>query len=128
MRKFLLGIVLTGSFGLIAADLKDPSEPQVADIIAKFAAKEAEFQKARSNYTYRQTAKVMNLDEGGGIIGKWEEVTDIVFTPEGKRAERVVRAPVTTLVNFSLDPGDLQDHIFRRRPPRSFLPSFRIRR
>jgi hypothetical protein len=109
MRKFLLGVALAGSFGLFAADLKDPAPAQIDDIIAKFAAKEADFQKARSNYTYRQTAKILNLDEGGSILGKWEEVTDIVFTPEGKRTERVVRAPVTTLVNFQLDPGDVQD-------------------
>ena len=49
----------------------------------KFAAKEAEFREARNNYTYRQTVKMEELDRRPG--GKWEEVDDIIFTPEGKR-------------------------------------------
>ena len=109
MRSLVLGIALAGSFGLFAADLPDPSPAQIEEIITKFAAKEADFQRARGNYTYRQTAKVQELDDSGAVRGKWEEVSDVVFTPEGKRTEHVVRAPVTTLVNLQLDPGDLQD-------------------
>ncbi len=114
MRTFLLGMALAGSFstGLFtvqAADLPDPSQAQIEEIIQKFAAKESEFRRARGNYTYRQTARVLDLDAGGGTVGKWEEVADIVFTPEGKRTEKVVRAPVQTLQNFFMDPGDLQD-------------------
>ena len=40
----------------IAADLP-PSE-----VIQKFAAKEAEFRKARESYTYRQSVKMEELD------------------------------------------------------------------
>ncbi len=92
-----------------AANSADPSQSQIDDIIAKFAAKEAAFAQARGNYTYRQTARVMSLDEGGTTTGKWEEVSDIVFTPEGKRTEKVAYAPMSTLTAFSLDPGDIQD-------------------
>ena len=109
MRNLVLGIALAGSFAMMAADLPDPAPAQIEDIIGKFAAKEADFQRARGNYTYRQTARVLELDEGGSTRGKWEEVSDVVFTPDGKRVERVVRAPVTTLQNLQLDPGDIQD-------------------
>lgn len=109
MRKLLLGTILVGSFSVFAADLPDPSQAQIDEIIQKFAGKESEFRKARGNYTYRQTARVLDVDEGGGVLGKWEEISDIVFTPEGKRTEKVVRAPVQTLKNFQLDPGDIQD-------------------
>ncbi len=87
----------------------DPSPEQIDDIIAKFAAKEAAFAQARSNYTYRQTAKVMTLDDSGNVTGKWEEVTDITFTPSAARLEKVVYAPPNTLTAISLDPGDMQD-------------------
>jgi hypothetical protein len=87
----------------------DPTPAQIDDIIAKFSAKEAEFAQARGNYTYRQTARVMSLDRDGNPTGKWEEVADIVFTPEGKRTEKVIRAPMSTLTAFELDPGDIQD-------------------
>ena len=92
-----------------AATGPDPTPAQIDEIIAKFSAKEAEFAQARGNYTYRQTARVMSLDRDGNPTGKWEEVADIVFTPEGKRTEKVIRAPMSTLEAFQLDPGDIQD-------------------
>ncbi len=51
----------------------------------------------------------MTLDDGGASTGKWEEVTDIIFTPAGTRLEKVVYAPPNTLTAIQLDPGDMQD-------------------
>jgi len=92
-----------------AATAPDPTPAEIDQIVAKFAAKEAEFSKARGNYTYRQTAKIQELDAGGNPQGRWEMVSDIVFTPEGKRTEHVVRAPMPTLQNILLTPEDEQD-------------------
>ncbi len=100
---------LAGAAILSAGTAPDPTPAQIEEIIAKFAAKEAEFQKARGNYTYRQTARVLDMGDGDTPVGKWEMVSDIIFTPEGKRTEKVVRAPVPNLKNFFLDPGDIQD-------------------
>src|SRR3954467_11714226 len=81
-----------------------------AEIIQKFAAKEAEFREARNNYTYRQSVKIQLLDASGNPTNeKWEEVSDIIFSPEGRRNEKVVYAPVSTLQRISLTPEDLQD-------------------
>ncbi len=107
MRFVLTFLLLAGSG--FAATAADPNPSQIDDIIAKFAAKEADFAQARSNYTYRQTARVMTLDDSGNSTGKWEEVTDIVFTPSGQRVEKVAYAPVSTLTAIQLDPGDMQD-------------------
>jgi hypothetical protein len=85
------------------------TDAQIQDIITKFAAKETAFARARENYTYRQTARVQELDPSGAPMGRWEMVTDIIFTPDGKRTERVVRAPVPTLRNIQLTPQDEQD-------------------
>ncbi len=99
------------SLGVFAADNKPaPSQTQIDDIVQKFAAKEAAFAKARESYTYRQSAKIVLLDDAGNQTNEhWEEVTDIDFTPEGKRVEHVVRSPVPTLERISLDPGDIED-------------------
>jgi hypothetical protein len=107
MRLVAAFVFLVGAAS--AATLPDPTPDQIDGIIAKFAAKEADFAKARGNYTYRQDASVMSLDDGGGVTGKWQEVTDVVFNPEGARTEKVVRAPMSTLTAFMLDPGDIQD-------------------
>ena len=69
MRSFLLGIALVSSLSVVAADLPDPTPAQIDEIISKFAAKEAEFQRARGNYTYRQTARVQELDDNGAVLG-----------------------------------------------------------
>src|SRR5262245_7855709 len=105
-----LGLTLFAAAALIAGDSKDQlSQAQIDEIIQKFAAKEAEFARARENYTYRQSAKIQEMSESGAPGGKWEEVSDIIFTSDGKRTEHVVRAPVTTLQQIQMDPGDLED-------------------
>jgi hypothetical protein len=106
MRISLLGLLLVCSFSAIHAEDKDlPPE----EIIKRFAAKEAEFAKARESYTYRQTVKIQELSASGAPGGVHEMVSDIIFSAEGKRTERVVRAPVSTLRAIQLDPGDEQD-------------------
>jgi hypothetical protein len=110
MRGFILtAAVCAVCLPTRAADTIDSSiNPQ--EIIQKFAAKEAEFSEARNNYTYRQSVKLEELDGGGNPTGgKWEEVSDIIFSPEGKRTEKVVYAPVVSLRNIVLTPSDVQD-------------------
>ena len=108
MRLVAFFVILAGAaFGATIAH--DPSPSEIDDIIAKFAAQETAFQQARDNYTYRQDASVMSLDDDGNVTGKWQEVSDIVFSPEGTRMDRVVHAPMSTLEAFQLDPGDIQD-------------------
>jgi hypothetical protein len=95
---------------LRAADpVREPTPAEIDAIIHKFAAKESEFARARDNYTYRQTTKLIEIDEAGQQGGKYELVADVVFTDSGKRTERVVRAPVTTLAKIIMTPEDEQD-------------------
>ena len=110
MRGIVLSIAAFAvCLPLQAADTIDSSiNPQ--EIIQKFAAKETEFSEARNNYTYRQTVKLEELDGGGNPTGgKWELVEDVIFTPEGKRMEKVVYAPVQSLQRIILTPSDEQD-------------------
>jgi len=102
MRAFVLSAVALAGMCVpaVAADNVNAEE-----IVRKFAAKELEFQQARNNYTYRQSVKLETITDGG----KWEEVADIIFTPEGKRIEKVVYAPVNSLKMITLTPQDTQD-------------------
>ena len=92
-----------------AAPPAPTTNPNPDEIIQKFAAKEAEFRKAREAYTYRQTVKIEELDPEGNVQGKYEIVSDIIFGADNKRTEKVVRAPVNTLKNLILTPEDEQD-------------------
>jgi len=108
MRFICCGLLFTVlSFGAGAA--KDPSPEEIQQIIQKFAANESAFLKAREIYTYRQTARILELTPGGSTQGKWEMSWDVIFSPDGKRTERVVRSPVPTLKNLLLTPEDEQD-------------------
>lgn len=91
----------------------DPSQPAdiaPAQIIQKFGAREAEFAAARDAYTFRQTVKVDTInDDTGKPDGEYQQVTDIVFGPSGKRDEHVVFAPQNTLERVMMSPADFQD-------------------
>lgn len=102
-------MALMASLPTVYGDNKEPSPTEIDSIIQKFAAKESEFARARENYTYRQTVRVLELDEGGNTRGRHEMISDIIFSNEGRRTERVVRAPVSTLKNLQLTPEDEQD-------------------
>ena len=76
----------------IAADLA-PDE-----IIQKFAAKEAEFRKARENYTYKQSVKMEEIDGSGNVEGKWEESRRHYLRAQQSSAKkRSSYAPMNTL-------------------------------
>jgi hypothetical protein len=106
------------SFGFAQgpSKLRNEQPPIPADeIIRKFAAKEKEFRTARANYVYRQDIRVQTLNATDRITGEWHQVSDITFDQSGRRAEKVVYAPQSTLTSISLTPQDIQD--FREIQP-----------
>jgi hypothetical protein len=94
--------------GFGAMDITPPSTPP-DEIIQKFAAKESEFQEALNHYTYRRVARVQTIDDDNKVDGEWYEVDDVIFDPSGKRTEKVVFAPGSTLQRVMMTPSDLQD-------------------
>jgi len=85
-----------------------PSVP-VEQIIQQFAAREEEFRKERDNYTYTQTFVIQTIDSDGLPDGEYRMTSEILFTPGGKRYERVTDAPAPTLQRISLSQQDLDD-------------------
>ena len=88
--------------------LPAPSIP-IDQIIQRFAAREAEFKIERDNFTYTQTFVIQTLDDSGRPDGEYKMTSEIVFTPSGKRYERVTNAPTPTLERISLSQQDLDD-------------------
>ena len=99
---------LDSGFGRM--DISDPAIPP-EQILQRMAAKESEFQDALDHYTYRRTARVQVLDDDNKVKGEWYEVDDVIFDPDGRRTERVVYAPASTLADAGIlmTPSDLQD-------------------
>src|SRR6266852_2048750 len=87
---------------------ESPSLP-VEQIIQKFGARELEFKKERDNFTYTQTFVVQTIDFDGRPDGEYRMTSDILFTPDGKRYEKVISAPPPTLQRISLSQQDMDD-------------------
>ena len=98
---------LDSGFGRM--DISEPAIPP-EQIIKEFSAKETEFKEALSHYTYRRTARVDTVDDDTKKVdGEWYEVDDVIFDSSGRRTERVVFAPQSTLERIQMTPTDLQD-------------------
>jgi hypothetical protein len=89
----------------------DITEPPIPpdEIVKKFTAKESVFREALNHYTYRRTVRVQTINDDGKVDGEYYQVDDIIFTPDGKRADKVVEAPANTLQRVSMSPADFQD-------------------
>jgi len=94
--------------GFGAMDLTAPAlAPE--EIIRQFAAKESEFQQALNHYTYRRVARVQEIDDDNKVSGEYYQVDDVIFDSTGKRTEKVVYAPESSLHQVMMSPSDLQD-------------------
>ena len=87
----------------------DPPAQPVAEIIKRFAQRETEFRVERDNYTYTQAFAIQTIDDDGRPDGEYRMVSDIIFTPDGKRFEKVKFAPPDTLKRIFLSEQDLDD-------------------
>jgi hypothetical protein len=87
----------------------EPPSIPIEQIVQKFGDRELEFKKERDNYTYTQTFVVQTIDSDGRPDGEYRMTSDILFTPDGKRYEKVTSAPAPTLQRISLSQQDMDD-------------------
>lgn len=99
-------VPLDSGFGPL--DTSAPPVP-VPQLIKEFTAKETVFRNALNNYTYTRSVKVETINDDGKVDGQYFNVTDIMFDPNGRRVEHVVRAPLSTLERVSMSPADFSD-------------------
>jgi hypothetical protein len=110
LASLAIPAALSAEQGFGKLDPAPPTGHTVDEIIQKFGQQESAFQKAREQYTFRQSVKVDTVDEDTSKVdGEWQQVTDIVFTPDGRRSEHVVFAPANTLERIILQQQDLDD-------------------
>ncbi|MDR3736205.1 MAG: hypothetical protein P4L10_11790 [Acidobacteriaceae bacterium] len=95
--------------GFGALDPTPPTGMTAEQVIAKFAARESEFDDARRDYGFRQNVRVQTLDDDKKVDGEYQETTDISFTRDGKRVETVVFAPANSLTKITMSQQDFSD-------------------
>lgn len=79
------------------------------DLLKRVLERETATQTERSNYTYRQVVRIEELSERGQKRGEYHEVRDIIFTAEGQRHEKPLKAPVHQLDRLKLTEEDFRD-------------------
>jgi len=89
--------------------LNTPPSMPVDEIIKHFSERESEFKLERGNYTYTQSFSIQTIDDDNRPDGEYRMTSDIVFTPDGKRYEKVTYAPVSTLQRIQISEQDLDD-------------------
>jgi hypothetical protein len=130
MNRCMLAVLLAVGLGLTAAAQDkdsftpmaldagfgpmDISTPAIApeEIIRQFAAKESEFQKALDHYTYRRVVRVQTIDDDNKVDGEYYQVDDVIFDSTGKRMEKVVYAPSSSLERIMMSPTDFHDILY----------------
>jgi hypothetical protein len=87
----------------------EPPSIPADQIIKRFAEREADFKLERDNYTYTQDFAIQTLDDDNRPDGEYRMTSDIIFTPDSKRFEKVTFAPQNTLERIMLSEQDLDD-------------------
>jgi hypothetical protein len=92
--------------GPLAKDQAIATTP--AEIIQRFSANEARFQKALVNYVFTQDVTLQTLN-GKRVDGEYRMGMEVSYDSRGKRLERVNFAPRSTLSRLTLTTQDLDD-------------------
>ncbi len=90
------------------ASAQTPAQPP-ANLAKLVAERETETEAERSQYTYRQSVTLEELDDRGAVRGTYREVRDIIFSPTQERTEQFVGTPENRLRLLKLTDEDFQD-------------------
>lgn len=88
---------------------KDLSPTEIDRIIKTFTNNEADFREALKNYVFNRNAVIQSIGLGGQVTGEYRRDSFMTFTQDGARFEKVLFAPISTLVEFGVTPEDLED-------------------
>ena len=78
-------------------------------VISTFVAKEVEFRRALNQYGFKRDAVVQTIGMGGQISGEYRRTSNFTFGDDGRRFERVVFAPMSSLKEIEVTPEDIED-------------------
>jgi hypothetical protein len=107
-------LLAQSGFGPLNPD--PPDGHTVADIIQRIGQRESAFAAARNDYTFKQDVKFNTIsDDTNRPDGEYHQVTEISFSPDGRREEHVTFAPQNTIERVIMTENDFKD-IEKRLP------------
>ena len=107
--RLLFTVVFIGITAAFAgAQVRGGITPNEADIIRKFTEAESRLREARTSYTFKQDV-LMQTMAGQSVTGVFHRVSEIIFTDDGHRTERITFFPPSTLKTLVVTQTDLED-------------------
>jgi len=88
---------------------KDLSQAEIDRIVKAFTANEAQFRNALTSYAFSRSAVIQTVGMGGQITGAYRRDSNLTLTDEGKRLEKILYAPVSTLTELTISAADLDN-------------------
>ena len=86
------------------------NQGQIDALIKKVTRNEEDFRIALTNYVFTRRATIQTIGIGGRLVtGTYRRDSFMTFTDDGKRFERVLFAPISTLRELQITKEDLED-------------------
>ena len=99
-----VGVLLSAAF---ASDV--PAQKPPAGLLRALAESGSRFEQARQRYTYTRHFRFHEMDRHGRPGGSYDEVREVLFSPEGERIEQFVGRPHDRLKRIRLTEEDFRD-------------------
>lgn len=87
----------------------DLSQAEIDNIIRKMTEHEEDFRIALNSYVFTRKATVHSIGLGGQITGTFRRDSVLTFDDNGKRFERILFAPISTITEFQVTPEDIEN-------------------
>lgn len=106
----IIGVASSAVFGQAAAFTKpDLSQAEIDNIVAKFTRNERLFRQALNVYAFKRDATISTIGMGGQITGTFKRDSHMTFDGSGKRMEKILFAPISTLTEIVITQADLEN-------------------
>jgi hypothetical protein len=88
---------------------KDLSQAEIDRIVKAFTTNETQFRSALNSYNFNRSANISTVGMGGQISGTYRRDSALTLTEDGRRLEKILFAPVSTLTEITVTAADLDN-------------------
>ena len=88
---------------------KDLSQAEIDRIVKAFTANETQFRNALNSYNFNRSASISTVGMGGQISGTYRRDSALTLTEDGRRLEKILYAPVSTLKELTVSEADIDN-------------------
>ncbi len=110
---FGLLIACSAAFGAFAQTSnivkKDLSQTEIDRIVKTFTVNEAAFRSALTTYVFNRSASIQTVGMGGQISGTYRRDSYLNLTEDGRRIEKIIFAPISTLKELTISAADIDN-------------------